>query len=339
MILEKIFVFAFGLIWGSFLNVCIFRMPKSLSVVKPRSHCPKCRQLIAWYDNIPVLSFIFLKAKCRHCKAIIPWRYPLVELITAILFLATITKFGLSLYSVGLMVFISGLIVSTFIDIDCREIPDIISVGGTALGIVLAAFTLMPKTGIGDYPPILVSLIGSMAVIGAIFLILIFVYTIIGNLSKEPQPEEEGPKDPKELIINLVVIVAGFILGWKYFEFAVPLINSASIAGAVLRALLGAAVGTSIIYLTGLFGDIVFRKETMGGGDVKFLAMIGAFLGWKAAVITFFLSAFIGSAIGIIHKIKTKDSYFPFGPSLAIAALLYLFFSEKIMNCLIYCYK
>lgn len=261
----KLIVFIFGSIVGSFLNVCIHRMPKSESVVWPRSHCPKCQKRIPGYDNIPFLSFILLGGKCRFCKEKISLRYPLVELLTAGLTLALYNHFGLSYNFFLSMVMLWSLIIATFVDIAYRIIPDEISVGGMIIGLIMVSIT-------------------------------------------------------------------GFSLSPLKFTF-IP----------TLESLKGIIIGGGILYLTGVTFDLVYFKllkrpaingetESMGGGDIKLLAMIGAFMGWKIALLTFFLAPFLGIVIGIVNLITKKDHTIPYGPFLSIAALVSLFWGHKIIQ-------
>jgi leader peptidase (prepilin peptidase)/N-methyltransferase len=264
----KIIVFIFGAVMGSFLNVCIHRMPKSESVVWPRSHCPKCGKRIPGYDNIPFISFILLKGKCRFCKEKISWRYPLVELITALLFLALFTRYGLSYNFFFYLVLFSALVIASFIDIKHRIIPDEVSIGGLIIGFILSA-------------------------------------------------------------------VRGVNLNPLAFSFK-PMLNS----------LLGIVTGAGLIYVTGWLFDLIYFKllknppingetESMGMGDVKLLAMIGAFLGAPRTMLTFFIAPFFGAVIGIITLITKKDHTIPYGPFLSLAALIALFWSDKIVRLLI----
>jgi len=266
--IAKIIAFIFGSIVGSFLNVCIYRMPNSESVVWPRSHCPKCKKRIPAYDNIPFLSFILLRGKCRFCKGKISLRYPLVEFITASLFLLFFMRYGLSYDLFFYLILLSALIIATFIDIPHRIIPDEISVGGIIVGFILSS-------------------------------------------------------------------VRGVAVNPLAFSFK-PMRNS----------FLGIILGGGIIYLTGWLFDIIYFKllkkpaiqgetESMGGGDGKLLAMIGAFLGWQRAVMTFFLAPFFGAAIGIYMLITKKDHTVPYGPFLSLAALISIFWADKIMHLLI----
>ena len=141
-ILIVIIIFIFGMCIGSFLNVCIYRLPESKSIADPpRSICPSCKNHIRFYDNIPVLSYIWLKGRCRNCNAPISFRYPLVELMNGIVAVALLFKFGLSVESLVYFVFISSLIVITFIDLDHQIIPDIITLPGIPMGLI-ASFAL-----------------------------------------------------------------------------------------------------------------------------------------------------------------------------------------------------
>jgi leader peptidase (prepilin peptidase) / N-methyltransferase len=265
---ENIFVFLFGSIIGSFLNVCIYRMPLNESVVTPGSHCPNCKKAIPWYDNIPFVSYCLLLARCRFCKKIISPRYLLVELLTGLSFLTMFIRFGLSFDFFLYTLFICGLIVSTFIDIGYRIIPDEISVGGIVAGLLL-------------------------------------------SLAKSLFIAHNGAK------------------------FS-PLIDSC----------LGIIVGGGIIYLTGFLFDVVYFKmlkkpaiqgetESMGGGDVKLLAMIGGFLGWKIALFTFFIAPFFGAVVGLINMAVKKDHTIPYGPFLSLAAVIGIFWMDAVLKLLL----
>jgi leader peptidase (prepilin peptidase)/N-methyltransferase len=262
---ERILVFISGSIVGSFLNVCIHRMPLGESVVRGRSYCPQCKKTIPWYDNIPFLSYLVLRGRCRFCKEKIPLRYFIVELLTASVFLIFYNRYGLSFNFFFYVVFACGLIVATFVDIKHRIIPDEISLGGIVLGLLFNALS-----GLGSGP---------------------------------------------------------FVYNW------LPLLNS----------FLGIIIGAGIIWLTGFLFDLVYFKllkkgpiqgetESMGIGDVKLLAMIGAFLGWQRALLTFFLAPAFGAAIGVINLIRNKDHTIPYGPFLSLAAFISIFWFNQILS-------
>jgi leader peptidase (prepilin peptidase)/N-methyltransferase len=136
----------FGLLIGSFLNVCIHRWPRDLSVVRPRSACPECARPIAWYDNIPVLSYILLRGRCRHCETGISWRYPVVELLTAVSFAYFVTRYGFDLEAVKYCAFSGLLIALLFSDLETLLLPDELTIGGFLAGLVFAVFVPVPDT-------------------------------------------------------------------------------------------------------------------------------------------------------------------------------------------------
>ncbi|MFH1772163.1 MAG: prepilin peptidase [Candidatus Omnitrophota bacterium] len=176
--IERIFVFFFGVCFGSFLNVCIYRLPKDKSVILPRSFCPHCNQSLKWYDNIPVISFMALRGKCRFCKEKISFRYPLVELITAVLILVLYIQFGISLLFVKLAFLFCILIVVSFIDIDYHAIPAYLCVLGIITGLImsLAESVSMFKDGITPLGklPVMGAWYGLIAGLGFTYLFKLF---------------------------------------------------------------------------------------------------------------------------------------------------------------------
>ncbi|MBT0665621.1 A24 family peptidase [Geobacter pelophilus] len=248
VIVYNIFAFIYGAVVGSFLNVCICRLPENRSVVSPPSSCPLCGYRIKWYDNIPIVSYILLGGKCRSCKARISMRYPLVEIINGLLTLMLFIKFGPTLSFLALFILCSSLVVITFIDFDHQIIPDVISLPGIAVGFAFSFF--LPWLGWKD------SLIGLLAGGG-----------------------------------SLLLVAYGYQL------------------------------------LTG--------KDGMGGGDVKLLAMLGAFLGWRSILFIIFSASLVGSVIGVGLMIaRGRDSKLPipFGPFLALGAILYIFYGSRIID-------
>ena len=243
-------IFLIGCCLGSFLNVCIYRLPREgLSIFSPsRSFCPRCQAPIRYYDNIPLLSFLFLHGKCRSCRARISWRYPLVEGLTGGMSVALFLKFGLSFNFLSLWVLVAVLLAITFIDLDHQLIPDVISIPGIVLGFLLAVL---------------------------------------------------GPSMP------------------------------------VKDSLIGIIAGGGSLYLVAFVYETLAKREGMGGGDVKLLAMIGAWLGWKAIPFTLFASSLLGTAIGIglmIAKREGRHYAIPFGPFLALSATAYIFFGPQLIG-------
>jgi len=249
MLLES-FAFIFGAAIGSFLNVCIYRIPSKQSIIKPRSKCPHCDHPLRVYDNIPIVSFLWLKGKCRNCSGPISWRYPFVEVLTALLALLLFIKFGLTLIFLVNFLFVAVLIVITFIDLDHQIIPDVITLPGIPL----------------------------------------FFLTAIGICRVQ----------------------------W-------------------LEALLGLLLGGGFLFIIAVVYELITKREGMGGGDIKLLAMIGAFFGWKSLIFILLFSSLFGAIIGIITMlIKKQDMKYavPFGPFLSAAAVVYVFCSESITRVL-----
>ena len=238
----------FGAMIGSFLNVCIIRLPKEESIVTPGSHCPHCGTPIQFYDNIPLISYIFLQGRCRHCHRGISFQYPLVEGITALSSFILFMKFGASLSYLFYFSFVAALIVITVIDLYHQIIPDVISIPGIGVGVLTSLIT------------------------------------------------------PQTTLFNSLI---GILLG-----------------------------GGSLFFVATVY-QWIFKREGMGGGDVKLLAMIGGFLGWKAVIVTVLLGSLVGSITGIIvMTLKKKDFKYaiPFGPFLALGAVISLFYGEGLIR-------
>jgi leader peptidase (prepilin peptidase)/N-methyltransferase len=249
----------FGLLIGSFLNVCIYRWPRDLSVVKPRSACPSCEHSIAWYDNVPILSFLLLRGRCRNCRAQIPWTYPAVELLTGLSFAYFVGIEGLNLAAVKDCLFASIMIGLIFSDLDTRLLPDEFTIGGLFAGLVLAFFVPLPSTLFG------------------------FVAELSGH--------HPGPR-----------------------------------AISVGEAVVGAFLPAAAMWFLGWCFDRIRKKEHLGFGDVKMIAMMGAFLGISGLVVTLLFGSLLGSVAGYAYlKITRKDPatyYLPFATFLGAAALV-----------------
>lgn len=264
-----VIVLVFGLVIGSFLNVCIARLPHERSIVSPPSHCPRCQTPIRWYDNVPIVSFFILRGRCRKCGLPISWRYPLVELLNGILYVWAFSAFGLSGETALAMLLCSALIVITFIDLDHQIIPDVITLPGMVIGLIAAPFFMSALE-----PPLALGL-------GRVL----------------PQAS---------------TYLTGFI-----------------------NSLVGLLLGAAPLFLIGWIWEKLRKVEAMGGGDVKFMGMVGSFLGWKGAFLTIMLGALTGSVAGvalILFKKHQADKVIPFGPYLALGTLLTLFLGRDIMT-------
>lgn len=235
------YIFIIGLMIGSFANVCIHRIPAQQSVVSPRSHCPSCNNSLRIWDNVPVLSYILLGGKCHFCKLSISIRYPIIELITAILLTAVFLKFGYTWECLIFSIVVPALVIISAIDLEHQIIPDLITLPGIVFGLAAGAYL----TGIGN-------------------------------------------------------------------------------------SLLGFLLGGGIFYLLA-----VVSRGGMGGGDIKYIAGVGALLGWQKVLLIIFLGALLGSCVGllmILLKKKDRKSLIPFGPFLALATLISIFFGDDIIQ-------
>lgn len=251
-----IFAFIFGSLTGSFLNVCIYRLPRGLSVVRPSSGCPSCSIPIKFYDNIPILSYLFLAGKCRFCKNRISIRYPVVEALNAVLYLAAIWRFGVGWHLPFIFIFCSAMVVITFIDVDFQIIPDVITLPGILIGLIAGSLIL-------------------------------------------PDPFARRT-------------MLGFI-----------------------ESAIGLVAGGGMFYIIAVLSHKILKQEAMGGGDIKMMAMVGAFMGWKAILLTTFSGSLLGSIIGVFlmaFKGKGRRTMIPFGPFLATGAIITLFLGQEIMS-------
>ncbi len=246
-------VFAFGAMVGSFLNVCIHRLPKGESIVFPGSHCGSCLKPVRWHDNVPILSYALLRGRCRDCKAKFSAEYLFVEAAAGAIFVLFYHYFGLTPEGGAYLLMTMALLAQAMIDFHHRIIPDVITLPGIVLGVVLSA--LFP--GIHDAP------------------------------------------------------------GWLQ-----GLIASGS----------GVLVGGGFLLMLGVVAEFLLKKEAMGGGDVKLLAMIGAFIGVTGVAWTLFGGALLGSVAGIYYKLVAKEEQIPFGPFLGAAAVAYLFFGQQVIG-------
>jgi leader peptidase (prepilin peptidase)/N-methyltransferase len=244
-----IFAILFGLCLGSFLNVCIYRIPLKKSIVYPSSSCPQCGKKIRFYDNIPLVSYIILRGKCRSCGSAISLRYPVVEAVSGLISAALFMRLGVSPQYFVFLLFAASLVIISFIDLQHRIIPDMISLPGILVGLGVSLLKLTP-------------------------------------------------------------------VSW-------------------LDSLIGIIGGGGFLYLVAVLFEMLTRREGMGGGDIKLLAMIGAWMGWKALPFIILISSITGTLIGAASLIAARKGLrtkIPFGPFLALGALIYLFFGHELVS-------
>jgi leader peptidase (prepilin peptidase)/N-methyltransferase len=348
-LLAQIFAFVLGAVVGSFLNVCIYRLPRDLSVNKPRrSFCPSCKKEIPWYQNIPLVSWIVLRGHCANCGARIPFRYFLVELLTALLFLVVWNSFPWQL-AIVYWIFVALLIVATFVDFEHFIIPDEITLGGIAVGLI-ASFALPDLMATNSrLTAIGLSALSAGLGYGILWLVLEGGKMVFGK--KNIRLEE-----PTAFSWTRTGDDADFVVGeerglWSdYFAREKDLLllhcNDAALDGRALggvtlqchydRVTIGdetLALDT-IDRITGTVRELQIPREAMGRGDLKFLAAIGAFLGWRAVLFSIFGGSLLGSLVGLTTLAIGKrvwSAKLPFGPYLAAGALIWMFFGDALI--------
>lgn len=253
--LFAVYVGLVGLIVGSYLNVVIYRLPRGLSTVRPRSRCTGCGALIRPYDNVPVVSWLLLRGRCRACKTPISWRYPLIEAVTGALFVLGFLRFGPRVEALAAAVFCAAMVALAAIDVEHYILPDRITLPGVAVGLLFQPFVDWARIGPGA-------------------------------------------------------------------------------RGALLGGLLGASLGAAILLAVWGGWYLLRHEEGMGLGDVKMLAMIGAFLGWRGVLVALFFSALTGAVIGLLlmaWKGLEMKSKLPFGAFLALGGLIALFAGDFLI--------
>ncbi len=249
---DYVVVFILGTLFGSFANVCIYRLPQRLSIIFPGSHCPSCQEALRPWQNIPVLSYLLLGGQCARCKTVISLRYPLIELSNGLLYVFLYYQYHLSVQTVVFALLTTALLIVSCIDLAHTIIPDAITLPGIVVG-----------------------------------------------------------------------------LGTSLWLTPVGLRN----------ALLGVVLGGGLFLLMAILSVVILQREGMGGGDIKLIAMLGAFLGWQAVLVTIFLAAVLGAGVGltlILIRRKGRREPLPFGPFLALGALLAMVWGDTILAWYLY---
>jgi len=347
--------FTFGCMIGSFLNVCIYRMPLDLSVVSPPSHCPHCKYAIPFYLNIPLVTWLALQGRCKNCGAPISPRYFIVELVTGLAFLSCWLAFGdpnhplhSLLTALVYGIFLAGLICATFIDFEHFIIPDEITMGGMVAG--FAASFLLPSlhNAKTNADGMIQGLLGILVGAGIIYAILRLGKLLFGRQRVKLPPET------KIIFTETALCLPDQVIPYEelFYRKSDTIVLQARTVELVDRAYKDVNVRLStatlqigdekinpgdVAYLEAVSGEITLPREAMGFGDVKFMGAIGAFIGWQGAMFSLMMSSLIGAAVGMIlillHK-REWSSRMPYGPYIALAAVIYLFGGHKIFQVL-----
>lgn len=350
--------FAFGCCAGSYLNVVIYRLPLGLSTNNPRrSFCPSCRYLIPWYHNIPVFSWLALRGRCANCKAEISPRYPIVELLTGILFLAAFARFGFEWRTLAAFTFLGLAVAGSYIDIDHLILPHEITWGGAAAGL---AFSWLVPDFLTDGPRWLNFLhaLGSAAFgYGLIWLIIQFGKKAFGKLKmdfEEPAEwsirQDEGDPEPVFRVAEeqevwseifsrksdrLVIRATRAKVDDREFEEAVFTLSEDRV---VIQPAQGERVELPLEEVNAMSGRCVAveqPREAMGMGDANWMACVGAFMGWKAVLFSVFAGSLIGALISVSMILLGRREWagrIPFGPYLAAGAVIFLFRGPELVE-------
>lgn len=347
--------FVFGCMVGSFLNVCIHRMPLGISIVSPPSHCPHCKYAIPFYLNVPLVTWLWLGGKCRNCGAEISARYFAVEFITGVAFLACWLKFGSPEHPIWTMplaiiyaLFLSGLIAATFIDFEHFIIPDEITLGGIVVG--LAASFLLPQlhdahSRLGSLGQ---SFLGAIVGAGIVYAILRLGKLLFGK------QKMKLPADTKIVFTETHLHFSGKEIPYDdlFYRKSDVIVLHARTVELVDRGYENVLVRLSpsaleiadeklnpddVPCMECVSAEIVLPREAMGLGDVKFMGAIGAFIGWTGTFFSLAVSSLIGATIGVVLILARKrewSSRMPYGPYIALAAAIWIFFGKQFVAAL-----
>jgi leader peptidase (prepilin peptidase)/N-methyltransferase len=338
--------FLFGAAIGSFLNVCVHRMPRGQSIVSPPSHCPQCDQPIGWRDNIPLLSYIALRGRCRHCRASIAPRYFLVELLTATLFLLVVLRFGWQWIVPIYWLLLAGLTAATFIDFEHYIIPNELTYGGVVLGFCLSILVPALQHASSRTAAALQSFWGLLCGGLALFLVAELGKLAFGRLKMPLATGTVIKIADNELNVGEEQMswVEIFSRGSDRIRFqaAVLKFQDKVFENAAVR------VSETAIEVNGTSFDlaqvgpieattnlVIIPREAMGLGDAKLLAGIGAFLGLRAVAFVVFASSMAGGVVSLVLVLaRRKDwrSRIPYGPYMALGAVIWIFYGRDLVD-------
>jgi leader peptidase (prepilin peptidase)/N-methyltransferase len=344
----SIVFFIFGAMVGSFLNVCIYRMPRGMSVVSPPSHCPHCNYSIPWFLNIPLFTWLFLKGRCAHCRAPISTRYFLVELLTGLLFLGAWLTSGRTSPGTAAIycVLLAGLIAATFIDFEHFIIPDEITFGGMAVGFVLSFLVPSLHRAPNAFMSLKESGTGIVVGAGMVYAVLRIGKLLFGKKRREL------PEHSRILFTETAIVLPGEEIPFEelFYRKSDSITVEARTVEIIDRCYKEVRVRLSperleigeevlnpenVLHMEVFADRVVLPQEAMGLGDVKFMGAIGAFLGWKATVFSLMASSVIGAVVGIaliLLKRQAWSSKLPYGPYIALAAIMWMFGGDRFVE-------
>jgi leader peptidase (prepilin peptidase) / N-methyltransferase len=346
----SVFAFLFGAAVGSFLNVCIYRWPVELSINRPRrSFCPQCKQPIPWYHNLPLISWLALGGRCSKCDAKISFRYFAVEFVTALLFLAIWQRFSWQL-AIAYWILVSFLIIGTFIDLEHFIIPDRVTIGGTIAGV---ACSLMLPALMQTDSRMAAGVRAALA--AALGYVVLWIVLEAGKIAfGRKRIEFDGPTtftwtkrgDDADFVVGTEESLWSEYFAREKDRLLLQCdevrIDDREYGNVVLSFRYDRVdAGNDVLmlddltHISGVTRELVIPREAMGRGDLKFLAAIGAFLGWRAVLFSLFAGSLLGSVIGLITLIAGKPVWsakLPFGPYLAFGALTWMFFGDTVLH-------
>lgn len=344
--------FVFGAIVGSFLNVVIHRMPRDLSIVSPPSNCPHCGYRIPWFLNIPIVTWLMIGGRCSNCGAHITARYFLVEVLTGTMFAASWLAMGKVSAGIAIAyaILIAGMLAATFIDFEHFIIPDQINFGGIAAGLIASA--IVPALHHADAWLDGIKWSAAGAVVGAaiVWFIVQFGKLLFGRYHVDFEPGQDMLFTDTELILPDKHIQYGELFYRKSdkIRFHAAKVEMADrcywdtdveISQHLMRIGDDSFDPEPITYMMATTDTVTLPREAMGFGDVKFMAAIGAFLGWQAVLFSLIVSSLIGSIVGVTMIVLGRrdwSSRLPYGPYIALAALIWMFAGQKLMAKLAY---
>jgi leader peptidase (prepilin peptidase)/N-methyltransferase len=340
--------FTLGCIVGSFLNVCIHRMPRGMSIVSPPSHCPHCGYSIPWYRNVPLITWLWQRGRCANCAAPISSRYFFVELLTGLAFLASWLAVGRQSAPMALAycLLLSGFIVATFIDFEHFIIPDEITIGGMFAGVICSALAPALHSATLSTVAMQRSLVGLVVGAGMVYGVLRLGKMMFGRL------KVDLPENARVIFTETALVLPDREVPYEdiFYRKSDTIALEARTVELVDRCFKGVPVRLSpkvlrigdeefnpetIIHMEVVATKLVLPREAMGFGDVKFMGAIGAFLGWQATLFSLMVSSMIGAAVGltfIVLRRREWSSRIPYGPYIALAAVLWMFGGKRLLT-------